>query len=159
MEPDSAPRTEWACQPVACIISAMLAPFARRSSAVIAAILPVGLFSGLAVAFGAEAGAAFLTDEARSDLGDTVEAAVIGVPTFGFRARATATDFLAGDVGAADVGAVAVRGFANRAAAADTSFDCADLFILLSIHCNGISAVTSASPGRGLQTLKIRQRG
>ena len=42
MAPEIAPRTEWACQPVAFTKSSMLAPFGRRSSAVIVTILPVG---------------------------------------------------------------------------------------------------------------------
>ena len=42
MDPEIAPRTEWACQPAAFIRSAMLAPFARRRSEMSVAILPVG---------------------------------------------------------------------------------------------------------------------
>src|ERR1035437_10288742 len=42
IEPEIAPRTECACQPVAFIRSSTLAPFGWRNSAVMVAILPVG---------------------------------------------------------------------------------------------------------------------
>lgn len=127
----------------------MLAPFARRSSAVIAAILP----RGSAAVFGGAAGAAFLTDEVGFDLGD-----VIDVLVFGFCAGVARASFLCGAVVVDGVDAVAVRGFGDRAITGATFFDCADLVILLSIQCDGISAVTSASPGRGFDAQDASER-
>ena len=56
------------------------------------------------------AGAAFLGDEARGDLGD-----VVGAPDFGFRAHVASSRFPEGDVVIASVDAAAVRGLGDRA--------------------------------------------
>jgi hypothetical protein len=63
IEPAMAPRTEWACQPVASVISIMHAPFARRSNATMTPIFPLGFAAGGVLGFGGSpvtAGTSFL---------------------------------------------------------------------------------------------------